>query len=359
MVDCLARLLHPDGDVALFHGAAVGIARPAHELLAAAATVLHEPEMAPPGDLPGVWPLLVLGDAGRRTHAHLPRRTLPAEPRALRRSGFYVLPGAPGDVMLLDGGSPPPDGHDGALGYELSVGGARLVVGAGVGSEEQGAWAEYFRSTRAQNVVSVRDAEQRANGRVPALSDVHWAVRDGLFYFSGTHDGFSRLALDLRLAHRRRVFCLPGKFWLVCDAILGNGEWDVESFIHFHPAATVSAVCRGRQSFVVSRSESAALQVVPAGAREVRVTGGVSEPRPQGWYAARHGERRAAPVLSLVTSGRLPIVLAYALVPRGSGPVDVHFEQDAFRLLATLRLDGVEYGMTVVQGDVELTTRRV
>ncbi len=359
MADFLARMLHPDGELPLFHGAAVGVARPARELLATAATVLHEPEMAPPGELPGLWPLLVLGEAGRRTHTHLPRRSPRAEARALRRSGFYVLPGEPGDVMLLDGGSPPPRGDDGALGYELSVGGARLIVDAGVGSEEQGAFAEYFRSTRAHNVVSVSDAEQRANGRVPAVSDVHWVVRDGLVYFSGTHDGFARLALDLRLTHRRRVFCLPGHFWLVCDEILGSGEWDVESFIHFHPEATVSAVRRGRQSFVATRSPEAAVQVVPAGAQELRVTSGVAEPRPQGWYAARHGTRRPAPVLSLAAAGRLPLVFGYALVPRGAGPVELRFDHDAFRLDATLTLDGAEHVMTVVQGDVELVSREL
>jgi heparinase II/III-like protein len=357
MADFLSRLLHPDGEIPLFHGAALGLGHPARELLAAAATVLHEPELAPPGDLPGVWPLLILGDAGRRTHAHLPRRQDGAEPRALRRSGFYVLPGSPGDVLLLDGGSPAPGGDDGVFGYELSVGGARLIVDAGAGGEEATGWADYFRSTRAHNVVSVGDAEQRANGRPPAVSDVHWAARDGLLYFSGTHDGFARLALDLRLNHRRRVFCLPGRFWLVCDEMLGSGVWDLESFIHFHPEATVSAVHRGRQGFVAGRSEDASVEIVPVGATELRLTHGVGEPRPQGWYAARSGERRPAPVLSLVTSGRLPFVFGYALVPRSTDPVDLRFEHDAFHLRATLRAGGTTWIMTVVQGDVELTTR--
>ncbi|HJQ83581.1 MAG TPA: alginate lyase family protein [Candidatus Binatia bacterium] len=359
MADFLARVLHPDGEVPLFHGAGVGIARPAGELLATAAIVLHEPEMAPPGDLPGVWPLLVVGDAGRRTHAHLARRGPGAESRALRKTGFYVLAGDPGDVMLVDGASPPPDGDDDVFGYELSVGGARLVVDSGIGSEGQGPWAEYFRSTRAHNVVSVRDADQRSNGRVPAVADVHWVVRDGLVYFAGTHDGFARLALDLRLTHRRRIFCLPGRFWLVCDELLGSGEWAVESFVHFHPEATVTGVAHGRQGFVASRSPDASVQVVPAGAQQVRMTGGVGEPRPQGWYAARPGERRPAPVLSLAATGRLPLVLGYALVPRAVGPLDLRFQHDAFRLDAILRAGGTEWTMTVVQGDVELASREL
>jgi uncharacterized heparinase superfamily protein len=357
MADFIARLLHPDGELPLFHGAALGVARPARELLATAGIVLHDPELAPPGDLPGVWPLLLVGDVGRRVHAHLARRSDGIEPRALRRTGFYLLPGEPGDLLILDGGSAPPAGDDGTFGYELSVGGSRLIVDAGVGAEEPAPWREYFRSTRAHNVVSVGGAEQRANGRTPAVTDVHWVVRDGLVYFSGTHDGFARLALDLRLNHRRHVFCLPGRFWLVCDELLGGGTWELESFVHLHPDAALSAACRGRPAFVARRSDRSWVQIVPAGAHEVRMVEGVEEDRPQGWYAARPGERCPAPVLSLVWSGRLPHVFGYAIVPRSDAPVELRFDHDAFRLHVRLAAADVEYGITAVQGDVEMTTR--
>jgi hypothetical protein len=181
-------------------------------------------------------------------------------------------------------------------------------------------------------------------------------VRDGLLYYSGTHDGFARLALDLRLNHRRRVFCLPGRFWLVCDELLGSGEWEIESFIHFHPEVQLAAVSHGRPTFVASRSDAAAVQIVPTGVQQITMTGGVEDPAPQGWYAARHGERRAAPVLSLGASVRLPYVFGYALVPRSVGPSELHLEHDAFRLRATLSTGGVEHRMTVVQGDVEIVS---
>ncbi len=61
---------------------------------------------------------------------------LRSPPRALRKTGFYVLPGDAGDLLLLDGGESPPAGDDGTFGYELSVGGARLIVDAGAGAEE-------------------------------------------------------------------------------------------------------------------------------------------------------------------------------------------------------------------------------
>ena len=84
---------------------------------------------------------------------------------------------------------------------------------------------------------------------------------------------------------------------------------------------------------------------------------GVEEDRPQGWYAARPGERCPAPVLSLVWTGRLPHVFGYAIVPRSDAPVELRFDHDAFRLHARLATADVEYGITAVQGDVEMTTR--
>ena len=89
------------------------------------------------------------------------------------------------------------------------------------------------------------------------------------------------------------------------------------------------------------------------------MTAGVETPAPQGWYAARHGERRSAPVLSLAASVSLPFVFGYAFVPRSEGPTAVHFEHDAFRLHARLSTGGVEYRMTVVQGDVEIVAHRL
>src|SRR5437867_1779551 len=274
MADFLARLLHPDGELPLFHNAALGVARPARELLATAAALFHEPALASAGELPGVWPLLVLGEAGRRAYANLPRRREAAEPRALRRTGFYVLPGDPGDVMLLDGGTPPPGGDPNLFGYELSVGGMRLVVDAGVGGEEPGPWGDYFRSRRAHNTVAVDAVDDR---RSPEVSDVRWIMRDGLLYFAGTHDGFAHRTPALK--HRRRVFCLPGRFWVIADELIGAGGVEAESFIHLHPDVRLAAVCRGRPVFTAGRSPTAQVQTVPAGWPD-------HEPPAGGWRGA-------------------------------------------------------------------------
>jgi hypothetical protein len=259
--------------------------------------------------------------------------------------------------MILDGGSPPAGGAGGAFSYELSVAGRRLIVNPGAAGEEPSPWPEYYRSTRAHNVAMVGGAEQIAGGRVPTISDVQWVVRDGLIYFSAVHDGFARLTLDLRLRHRRRVFCLPGRFWLVCDEFLGTGEWEAESLVHFHPAVTLTAACNGQPNFLAARSEGARAALVLAGSPEVQIVRGVEGPAPQGWHAERAGERQPAPVLSLLARARLPFVFGYAILPRATAPAVLRFTHDAFRLQAALETPGCSYALSVVQGEVEMTTR--
>jgi hypothetical protein len=193
------------------------------------------------------------------------------------------------------------------------------------------------------------------NGRIPAVSDVQWAVQDGVVAFTGSQDGFAHLASNLRLQHRRRVLCLPGRFWIVCDELLGSGEHTVESFIHFHPDSVIEGSCHDRLAFRAARSLGAAVQIVTAGAHEVRVARGIDDPEPFGWYRPGLGTPVAAPALTLAAAGRLPMVIGYAIIPRNDERASLRLEHDAFRLVAELRIGGEEFRLAVVQGEVELT----
>src|SRR6185436_6936840 len=186
MADYLARLLHPNQEMVQLQGGVLATAPAPRELLAVAAVLLHEPGLALPGELSGVWPALLLGESARKTHAHLERRSRTIEPRGLRRSGFYVLPGAVGDVMVVDGGAPTAEGAGGALSYELSVGGDQLVVSSGSSLEAPAGLAPHLRSTQAYNVIAVDGADQVVGGRLPVVSDVQWAVQDGVVAFTGS-----------------------------------------------------------------------------------------------------------------------------------------------------------------------------
>lgn len=352
MAYCLARLLHPSGELALGDGGTLAPPHPGRELLAVAAVVLEEPALSAPGDLPGIWPLAILGERGRRVYQGLARLPQAPAPRALRRTGFYVLPGADGDVMVLDASASTAGGRIAGFAFELSVGGQLLIVGPGAGADDGHPMAPYARSPRARNVVLDRQALAPLPGRSANEAQIYWTMRDGLLCFSG----LDQRSADLR--HRRCVFCLPGRFWIVCDELVGTGHWEGESLVHLHPQARLLATCAGRPSFVAERSETARVAIVLASGGEVRVHTGLDGARPQGWYAMGPGEFVPAPALSVTVAGALPLVTGYALLPRSARPATLTVDRDAFQLSAVLRQDDEEFAITVMEHDVELARRR-
>ncbi len=352
MADFLARIIHPDGTLPAFHGPVPAAVPPPRELLATAAVILHEPALSRPGELPGIWPLLMVGEPGRRAYAHFGRSDTPPAPRALRRTGYYVLTGAPGDQLVLDGDVGATEGHASPLGYELSLAGERMVVDAGPGEGEGPPWSDYFRSPQAHNVVAVA-----GDGPAPSrqVTDVHWTLRDGLTQFTATLDGLAARAPALR--HRRRVVCLPGTFWLVIDEVLGTGASEVETFVHLHPEAVVRATCDGRPLLTATRGPEATLALAFAGGAPVRLVGAVGGARPQGWWSAAPGSRQAAPVASVAVAGPLPLVTGYALVPRPSGTATLDLDHDELQLRATLRIGESVWELGFLDEEVEVRRR--
>jgi uncharacterized heparinase superfamily protein len=352
MTYCLARLLHPDGALALGDGGPIVVPHAGHELMAVAAIVLEEPVFATATELPGIWPVAILGKRSRRVYQALARAPQGgAAPRALRRTGFYVLPGGDGDVMILDAAGSGA-GRTGSFAFECSVGGQLLVVGPGAGADDGHAFASWARSPQARNVLVDRRVFTATPGRAGNEPEIYWTMRDGLLCFTGV----DQRGADLR--HRRCVFCLSGRFWIVCDELVGSGQWDGESLLHLHPDVRLRAICAGRPSFVAERSERASVGIVLAGDGEVRVQTGLDGARPQGWYAPRPGEFVAAPVVSLPVSGALPLVTGYALLPRSAEPASLTLDTDTMQLRAVLRHGDEEFTITVLDHDVELLRGR-
>jgi hypothetical protein len=321
--------------------------------MAVAAVVLDDPAFATTRELPGIWPVVILGKRSRRVYqtlAHAPQGG--AAPRALRRTGFYVLPGEPGDVMMLDAAASSA-GRGAGFAFECSVGGRLLIVGPGAGADDGHPLASWARGPQARNVLTDRRAlvASSSAGRAAVEPEINWTMRDGLLCFLGTE----QRGADVR--HRRSVFCLPGRFWIVCDEVLGTGEFEGESLIHLHPDAYLRAACAGgRLGLIAERSEHASVGIVVAGG-EFAVHTAVEGPRPQGWFARRPSEFDPAPALVIPVAGPLPLVTGYALLPRQSAPASLTLDSDAFQLRATLRYGDDEYTITVVDQDVELVRR--
>ena len=352
MADCLARLAHPDGTLPAFAPTAVDDVWTVPELLATAAVVLHEPGFALAAVLPGVWPHVVVGESGRRTYAGFAHTRPVSEARALRRTGFYVLAGEAGDSMVVDGAARRHGDGWAAFGYELSIGGLPIVAGSPVGTDAAGPLAEYARSTRAQSVLVPATPSRAELGTVES----RFTVRDGVQYFFGSVEGFAGQGSEVR--YRRRTFCVPGRFWLVTDELVGQGTFSGESLVHVHPEVTVRAGCDGgRPRVTLVGGERATATLLLAGAKSLGLAGGVEAP-PLGWHAASDGAWRPAPVVVVRTAGTLPLLTGYAFVPRS--PLvrgELRLQGDAFELKASVSLDDVVYELTAVQDEVGLVTR--
>ena len=102
------------------------------------------------------------------------------------------------------------------------------------------------------------------------------------------------------------------------------------------------------------------MTMLVAGVRSLGLAGGLSDPEPQGWYAADEGTWRPAPVLVVRTAGALPLLTGYALVPRSAGvPGEVSLQGDAFELRASVRVGELVHELTAVQDEVSLVIRPV
>lgn len=367
MAGFLRRLLLPDGELPLMHDPVPSGAVPANELLEVAAAHFREPSFRAAGEGPmNVWPYILVGDEGARRYANLIHAEEPRASHALRRTGYYILAGPDGDEMIVDGqGIAAPylgaHAHCNIFGYELTVGGQRVVVDSGAAGYEPGVWRDYYRSTRAHNTVSVDGAEQsdlwgafNVAGYAEA-SPVRWLVREGLVYFEATHDGFTRL--EPGLLHTRRIFFLPGRFWCVCDEVRGTGVHNVESFVHFHPETRVDVACNDGTAFQVLWPRGT-MRVAPFEADAVELTSGSLDGLPRGWHASSFGNHRPSPLLVLNKRGELPLTLGYLLLPRLTRQAYVRCERDAFLLRVDVVIDDWEYRMTCVQDEVELTARQ-
>jgi uncharacterized heparinase superfamily protein len=216
----LAAMSHPDGEIAFFNDAALGIA-------------------------PLPWEL---EDYAERLGFV---STASASLRWLQDSG-YVRLGDDRAVALLDVGRIGPDylpghAHADTLSFELSVDGRRVIVNSGTSVYGKGPERLRQRGTAGHNTVEI-DGENSSE----IWSGFRVARRarpEGLFvslqdYFSivaCSHDGYRRLSG--RPSHRRSWY-FGGDSLIVSDKVEGVHGRAVAAF-HFHPACTPSASADG------------------------------------------------------------------------------------------------------------------
>lgn len=212
MLDWLQVMSHPDGEIALFNDAAIGIA----------------PKL---GDLAGF--------ASATGLAWQPQR-LDACTR-LEPSGYLRIESARA-VLIMDVGPVGPDylpghAHADTLSLELSVDGRRVLVNGGTSTYAPGPQRLAERGTAMHNTVTVDGADSSEvwssfrvarRARVDGVSVVESA--EGV-RVSARHDGFRRL--PGRVMHAREV-CLSGDRLEVVDRLDGSHD-EARAYFRFAP----------------------------------------------------------------------------------------------------------------------------
>jgi hypothetical protein len=314
LVEFLIHAAHPDGTVPLvgdddggrlmrLDGCAIRDARPT---LATGAALFGRSDMrsvAGPALEECLW---LLGETGAASLASRPPVTPSGGSRAFPDGGFYVMRDgwdASSTWALIDGG---PHGslncghaHADALSIELAVGGHTVLADSGTFSYT-GHERTAFRATSAHNTVTVDGESSSLVGglfhwrHIARTTTTEWSATPSFDYWSGSQDGFARLA-DPAI-HERRVLFLHGRYLVVLDAIDAAAAHDWTA--HWHAAAGLEVQTGGHSDaqFVhPSRDDVALLKLLVLG--DGRLTLG------QTWRSVAYGARREAPSLSYSTTG--------------------------------------------------------
>lgn len=330
LLDHLLHLTRPDGSTPYFGdddgGRLVPLdGRSANDFRAALSTgalVLSRPDFKfVAGQLAEetVW---LLGDEGRRAYDRLSARPPAQLSRAFPEGGYYVMRDGwaqTSNYLVIDCG---PHGilncghaHADVLSLELAAGGRTLLVDPGTytytGSP---ALRDSFRASAAHNTLTIDGrSSSEPDGpfswkSIARARPLCWASQKRFDYFSGSHDGYARLAQPA--THARSVLFLRHDYWILRDQVWTTGTHHYD--LHFHFAADARPVLEMEADAKAVRErkpDQPGLEIVTFGR-----DGGWR--REDGWVSPCYGTRSPAPVLVFSTTGTGPQEFVTFLVPR-------------------------------------------
>lgn len=285
MLGWLAVMTHPDGDIALFNDAALGIAARPEVLRSMARTIGVGPAGAPV--------------AAGLTH--------------LDPSGYVRM--AAGDfVVLADVGPIGPDyipghAHADTLSFELSWRGRRVLGNSGTSCYGTSPQRELERGTAAHNTVAVdgTDSSEVWHGfrvaRRARPADLETAAHGHEIVAACSHDGYTRLAG--RPVHHRE-WRLGADELRVRDEITGAGEHCAKGYLHIQPGISVTR--NGEREFD--------LDVPGAGILRLTVEPPATLAVEEGFFGPEFGKLLPRPVITWQMAGPLPLTVTVTLAPR-------------------------------------------
>jgi hypothetical protein len=213
-------------------------------------------------------------------------------------------------------------GHADALSVKLAFGGRYWLVDAGtlcyIGPGDE---RNLFRGTRAHNTLAVDGIDQAgpagpfAWSSIPHTQAELWVTGTRFDLFSGSHSGYERLPLPVR--HRRFVFHLHGKFWVIRDVAEGRGSHRLEISWHFAHDLRVSNLANG---FVAAPASNPSAH--PDGPNRLTLFP-IADPRWKSecrseYISPAYGAKRSDPVVRCSARVELPAEHAALLIPSGS-----------------------------------------
>lgn len=285
MLHWAQTMTHPDGEIAFFNDAAMGIVPPLAQLVRYAERL----GIAPPGAMEGP------GARGGTVEAAV--------------SGYVRFENDP-IVVLFDAAPIGPDylpghAHADTLSFELSWGTQRVICNSGISRYGTGPERLWERSTAAHNTVEI-DAENSSEvwsgfrvarrayplGRSVELTKMRAAC---------AHDGYLRL--PGRPVHRRTIEVGDSALtW--ADEITGDGEHRVVGRIPLHP--DVKAHRMGDDAWQLVLPSAVKLDLTIAGT-------GLTIGEEEGRYSPEFGITHTRRVLNWSFSGRLPVAVKIRL----------------------------------------------
>jgi len=240
----------------------------------------------------------------------------PMASTAFADGGLYVIANS-GDrtsQMLIDAGphgiGRGGHGHADALSVRFGFNARRWLVDAGSFVYiSPGDDRDQFRGTAAHNTLRVDKLDQAipegpfAWNSLPHVQAEHWVTGRSFTFFAGSHDGYRRLPDPV--LHRRWVFHLHDKYWLLRDVAEGRAQHELEIFWHFAPELALSAA----SGALIAASADEKLALLSASSEPWQ---SAVEP---GWVSLAYGEKQAATVGVFKTVARLPVEHATLLLP--------------------------------------------
>jgi hypothetical protein len=245
---------------------------------------------------------------------------------AFKAGGIYIMAAAEPvpQQLLIDAGPQGTHaaghGHADALSVQVMLDGQEWLVDPGTYSYNCDAeQRDYFRSTAAHNTLQVDGLSQAVPGgpfkwlSLPSVQVELWETGESFDLFAGSHSGYCRVSQPV--IHRRWVFGVKSRFWLVLDLAVGKGSHELNLFWHFAPGILPRA--EHEDSIVAWKEETRGLALL------VAENQGWSKQILQGRVSPIYGKTEQNSVLEFHTQALLPAEFATLLRPVAHSDVEL------------------------------------